>query len=108
MNRQTIYEQIVERKQEWIGGELQEMTDSYPRVIEGCSPKTKITNITLIDNGGNYPFFMIHGESYDCVFSIDVGGVTGKSGMEEGWLYFSGYGGHEFRIKQALKGAVDG
>ena len=103
MDRQTIYEQMVEKKQEWIGGELQELTDSYPRVIDGCSPKTKIIDITLTDNGGNYPFFMIHGENYDCGFATDVGGVMGMPGMEEGWLCFSGYGGHEFRIKQALK-----
>ena len=98
-----MWSQFVERKDEWIGGILQELEDSWPKVADGPFPKTFIHDITLTENGPNAAYFSVKGETYSCGGSTECLGVIGG---EEGWITFSGYGGHKWRIqrKQDIKG----
>ena len=99
---------IFERKEEWIGGELQELTDSFP-VLSDDAPITKIVDITLKPNGEKDAFFQVEGESYGCGFCTAIGGVMGVK-SDEGWLTLAGYAGHTWRIRKrkAITGAQNG
>ncbi len=93
-----MWSQFVERKEEWIGGILEETQDSFPQVGEGG--KTIITDITLEPNGEDSAIFSVNGKDFGC--SGDTGHL-GVIGGEEGWITLSGYGGHTWRIKQKSK-----
>ena len=90
---------FVAKKGQFIGGTLQDYGDSMDRAmgIAGASPpQTIIKDIELRPNGDDSAFFEVIGEEFSCGFSTDVGGVMGG---EAGWITFSGYGGHKWRIK---------
>jgi len=91
-----LWGQFVDRKEEFIGGILEETQDSYPQV-PGEASQTEIVDITLKPNGETSAMFHIVGKDYSCGFDVGHGGVTAG---EEGWLTFAGYGGHEFRIQK--------
>lgn len=101
----SLWGQFVERQGEWIGGELEDFGDSIPLSIQAGiqfdeSMKTVITGITLEPNGETSAMFSIDGKDFDCGFDVRHGGVMAG---EEGWITFSGYGGHKFRIKKPKK-----
>jgi len=81
---------FVEKKDEFIGGILQDLDMGY--CIE-----TKITDITLTPNGKDSAFFSVVGEEFTCGFDTGHGGITGG---DTGWMTFSGYSGHKWRIKK--------
>ena len=85
----NLYGQFVERQSEWIGQPLEDYD-------MGIKMTTVVTGIELEPNGEDSAFFKILGEDFDCGFDVHYGGI---SGGEDGWITFSGYGGHEFRIK---------
>jgi hypothetical protein len=85
-----LWSQFVERKEEWIGGILRD---------DEAEISTQITDITLTANGPESAFFCIVGVDYDCGFDVRYGGISGVQG-KPGWLVFSSYAGHLFRIKQ--------
>ena len=60
-----MWSQFIERKDEWIGGILQEMEDSWPQITDGPSKGTKITDITLEPNGEDSAYFSVEGEVRD-------------------------------------------
>lgn len=92
-----LWSQFVERKDEWIGGILEDFGDSMDRAMGMENAKTEITDICLKPNGKKAAFFEIIGKDFGCGFSTEVGGLTGG---EKGYITFSGYGGHEWRIKK--------
>ena len=93
-----LWGQFVEKQQEFIGGTLEDIGDVIDRGLFGTvSLKTTITGIELKPNGDNSAFFCVKGEDFDCGFDVKYGGVIAG---EEGWLTFSGYGGHTWRIKK--------
>ena len=69
--RKTIWEQLVEKKAEFIGGVLSEH-DS----IMGTE-KTIITDIKF-DQDGNSCWFGIEGEDFSCGFNTKYGGISGS------------------------------
>ncbi len=89
-----LWSQFVERKDEWIGGVLEDHD------MELCM-KTVITDIVLKPNGDDSAFFSVEGKDFTCGFDVSVGGIGGE--QEEPWLTFSGYAGHRWRIKQGGK-----
>lgn len=92
-----LWGQFVEGKDKWIGGTLKDSGDSMDKAIfGGATHETKITDVTLKPNGEDSAFFSIEGEDFGCGFDVSTGGVTAG---EEGWITFSGYGGHIFAIK---------
>ncbi len=92
-----LWSQFVEGKEEWIGGVLEEVRDSFPNLVPEGGVQAKITDIRLEPNGEDSAFFSVDGEGFGCGFDVGVGGITGG---EEGWITFCGYGGHTWRIKK--------
>lgn len=92
-----LWGQFVERQQEWIGGVLEDSGDNMDRSFGAGTMQTKITGITLEPTGENSAFFSVVGEEFTCGFNVKYGGV---SSGKEGWITFSGYGGHIWRIKK--------
>jgi len=93
-----LWGQFVERKEEFIGGTLEE-TDGRETIT------TKITGIELKPNGDDSAFFQICGEDFSCGFDAQCGGVDGAH-SGEGWIAFASVYGLSFKIKQ--KGDEDG
>ena len=96
-----LWSQFVEQKAEWIGGSLQDQGDAMDRAIgltDGSWMSTEITDIRLEPNGSDSAYFSVDGRDFSCGFDAQVGGIVGG---EDGWLTFSGYGGHTWRIKKA-------
>jgi len=93
-----LWGQFVEKKEEWIGGELMDGGDSFDIQL-GFSPvKTIITDIELRPNGKESAFFAVVGKDFECGFDVSVGGIGGE--QKDGWLTFSGYMGHKWKIKK--------
>ena len=94
-----LWSQFIERKEEWIGGTLQDFGDSMDKMLGmGEMGETIITDITLEPNGDDSAFFSVEGKKFGCGFDVGHGGISGRG--EEGWLTFSGYGGHKWRIRK--------
>lgn len=91
----SLWPQFKRQEQEWIGGELQEISSGFPETGEVAA--TEIVGIEWRENGNDSAWFGVEGKNYSCGFDVTVGGVTAG---EEGWLTFSGYGGHTWRIKK--------
>lgn len=92
-----MWEQFVEKQQEWIGGTLEDSGDSMDKAMGLGGMSTIITSIELKPNGETSAFFSVEGKDFGCGFDVRSGGITAG---EEGWITFSGYGGHTWRIKQ--------
>ena len=88
--RQTIWEQLVAKKEEWIGGKLEDTDTSF-----GAKPaRTTITDMTLRPNGQGQ-FFTVHGKKFDCGFNTRYGGIAGGG---DGMLRLGSYGLLAFNI----------
>ena len=85
-----LWSQFVERKNEWIGGVLEDFD-------MGEVMKTKIKDIELRPNGDDSAYFSIIGEDFDCGFDVSYGGITVG---DEGWVTFSRFYGGTHRIKE--------
>jgi hypothetical protein len=92
-----MWGQFVEKEKEFIGGILDDSGDAMDRRMGAEPMQTKITGITLKPNGETSAFFSVEGETFSCGFDVAHGGITAG---EEGWLTFSGYGGHTWRMKK--------
>ena len=55
-----------------------------------------LINNTL--NGPTSAYFTVGGEEFSCGFDAHFGDILGSG--EKGWITFSGYGGHKWRIKE--------
>lgn len=89
--------QFVERKNEFVGGCLQDFDMGY-------SAETTITDITLEPNGETSAFFSVVGADFTCGFDVGFGGISAGA---EGWLTFHGYAGHKWRIRPPENKAAD-
>lgn len=87
--RYSLWPQIVEQKDQYIGGTLID--------LDGA-PSTEITDITFIPNGEDSAMFTIHGKDYDCSCDVKYLGVAPELGGN-GWLGFSSRFGTGFKIK---------
>jgi hypothetical protein len=92
-----MWGQFVAKKEQFIGGILQDSGDSMDRRMGLPAGETVITDIALRPNGVDSAFFEVVGKDFTCGFDVGHGGVTAG---EEGWITFSGYGGHTWRIKE--------
>jgi hypothetical protein len=96
-----LWSQFVERKEEWIGGRLEDFGDSFDNLVGMAKAMpTEITDIILKPNGETSAMFSVEGKDFSCGFDVHSGGVVAGA---EGWITFSGYGGHVWRIKQKEK-----
>ena len=93
-----IWGQFVEKQEEWIGGILSDSGDSLDRRMGAEEMTTTITGIELKANGEDSAYFSVLGEDFECGFDVYLGGLSGN--QKEGWITFSGYMGHSWRIKK--------
>jgi hypothetical protein len=91
-----MWNQFVEKKEQWIGGILEDSGDSIDRHMGAEKMKTKIKDITLEPNGEESAMFHVIGEDFSCGGDVEHLGITAG---ESGYMTFSGYGGHSWRIK---------
>lgn len=93
-----MWSQFVEGKDKFVGGILEDFGDSMDRAILGDKGpmQTIITDITFEANGKESAMLSVEGEDFGCGFDVSSGGLTAG---EEGWITFSGYGDHTWRIK---------
>lgn len=95
-----LWGQFVDGQQHWIGGILEDLGDSMDRSM-GVEPiQTCITGIEMTPNGSDSAMFTVKGDDFDCGFDVHHGGICAG---EEGWITFSGYGDHKWRIKKPEK-----
>ena len=102
-----LWGQFIDRKEEWIGGELQDEGDEMDKTIAALAKKeliitTKILDIRMIPNGKESAYFRVIGEDFTCGSDVKYLGITGDAtAIKKGWLTLSGYGNHIWRIKKA-------
>lgn len=94
-----LWSQFIEKKEKWIGGTLKDFGDSMDRSMGYEGGTTIIKDIELVPNGKTSAYFRIIGKDFNCGFDVQHGGISSEG--EEGWLTFSGYGGHKFAVKEA-------
>lgn len=100
----SLWGQVVDKKEQFIGGTLEDFGDSMDCTLFGSKAhRTTITDITLTPNGDDSAFFSVEGEKFRCGFDVKHGGVTAG---EDGWITFGGYGGHTWRIKAIAKAEI--
>jgi hypothetical protein len=97
-----LWSQFVDRKDEWIGGELVDLGDGMDKILGIMQEpmRTTITGITLDPNGSDSAFFSIVGKDFTCGFDVHHGGIPNEQ-EGDGWLVFSGYGGARFMARRA-------
>jgi hypothetical protein len=66
-----MWGQFVEKKAEWIGGELHEID------VHAGEGKTKIIDIRLEPNGDDSAMFVIAGEDFTCCADVKCLGIGG-------------------------------
>jgi hypothetical protein len=88
---------IVDEKEKYIGGTLQDGGDVIDRAVSKQSLpfRTEIINMTLVDN-----YFMIYGKDFDCGCHTDH--LSTQHGMlwPDHGVALYGYGNHKFTIVQ--------
>lgn len=92
-----MWGQFIAEKEKWIGGQMHEISDSFPRAHNGNIPSTTIMDMRLRPNGDDSAYFEVIGKSYSCGSDVRYLGIV--SG-DEGWITFSGYGKHTWRIQE--------
>ena len=88
-----LWSQFVERKNEWVGGSLEEFGDQF---CGGAT--TEITDITL-SKESDCVFLTFRGKEFDESFNVEYGGIDSHQ-PDPDWLYFSVIMCPGFRIKQ--------
>ena len=83
-----MWGRFVETQEQFIGGLLEDVS---------AHMETAITGIELRPNGVDSAYFAVTGEDFDCGFDVHYGGLCGG---EQGYVTFSGYGGHTWRIAE--------
>lgn len=95
-----MWQQFVQRKEEWIGGVLEDFGDSMDRCMGIGKSSTEILDITLSENGEDSAMFSVKGDEFTCGSDVSCLGLTTG---DKGWITLGGYGGHTWRIKQKSK-----
>lgn len=92
-----FWSQFVDKSDEFKGGVLEDQGDSMDRMLGFKPARTTIKQIHLRPNGNDSAFFEVIGQDFAAGFDVKYGGVTAG---ESGWITFSGYGGHTWRIRK--------
>lgn len=96
-----LWGQFVDRKEEWIGGILEDFGDSIDSHMGFNGAKGEIADIVLDPNGDTSAYFQVlTADGWGCGFDVSCGVISGDPKNEKGWITFHGYGGHKWRIKQ--------
>lgn len=101
MENVSIWEQLVDRKQEFVGKILIDYGDSFDQangLVGRGGAITIITDMTLKSNGPDSKYFSVIGKDFTCGVDIGHGSVT----TDEKVLIVYGYGGHRWTIETAV------
>lgn len=90
-----MWGQFVEKKDTFIGGQLEDVGDSIDMAMGMGKMITSIIDIKLEPNKES-ALFSVVGELFTCNFDVRYGSIVGGA---DGWITFSGYMGHTWRIK---------
>lgn len=93
-----LWGQFVDDKAKWIGGDMEDSGDSMDKSLGFGGAATKIKDVILKPNGETSAYFTVVGEDFSCGFDVGYGGISGNG--DPGWITFSGYGGHQWKIRQ--------
>jgi hypothetical protein len=91
-----MWQQLVDQKEQWIGGKLIEYGDSMDRNLLKLKPiETELLDITLDEER-----IMFIGKDFQCGGSREYMGISGSPqfSVPANGLAIEGYGGHEFHI----------
>ena len=100
--RKSIWEQLVDQTEDWVGGILRDSGDLIDRQMGGATPATtEIVGMRLFPNG-DAPYFEVIGKDFDCGGSVKYLGISGNQSRTD-QLCLSGYGGHSFVIQKPSK-----
>lgn len=95
-----MWEEFVKKKNNFIGGVLEDFGDMFDQMLKGEKYlETKIIDIVLKPNGNDSAYFLVMGKDFDCGFDVKYGRIIPG---EKGWVSFSGYGSHIWRIKPII------
>lgn len=72
----SMWESIVERKQQFIGKTLKEYDDRTDQVFQ-----TTVVDITLTPNGTDSVYFKVVGKDGSCGFDVEYGGISEHNGV---------------------------
>jgi hypothetical protein len=97
-----MWQQLVDQKDEWIGGRLIDYGDEIDRALFDYPLETVIVDIELTERT-----FHVIGEEFTCGGGRQYVGIMARPEFEvpENGLAITGYGGHEWHI---VKPAKDG
>lgn len=90
-----LWQQFVDKKNEWIGGKLVDNGDSMDILLGAKPMQTEIVDIVLSANGKDSAMFEVVGKEFTC--SADVGYLGIGTSTDKG-LQLYGYGDHSFKI----------
>lgn len=92
-----MWQELVDKKEQWIGGLLTDFGDLLPPSFEPMSTK-------IVDMKVGPDYFEVIGEDFTCGGARDCLGIAGNPRNAHGeGLTFSGYGGHEWSIAKPAK-----
>lgn len=92
-----MWQQLVDRQTEWVGGTLVDFGDSQDRAIfpDELPARTRIVEFELTPTQ-----FNVRGENFSCGGGREYLGIVGtpRFPIDGNGLAIEGYGGHEFHI----------
>lgn len=96
-----MWQQFVQKKDEWIGGVLQDR-DNDPFLGGVTIGPTVITDVVLRENGKDSAWFEFSGKDYSCGFDVKYGGIGGNQPGND-VLRIQGYGSMAFDVSKPKK-----
>lgn len=93
MEAHTFWTDLVDNKDNFIGGTLSE----YGLTIN----TTPIVDIKLTPNDGSTTLTIV-GEDFECIFDTKQWGLFGAQTFNKDYMKFTGYGGKVFSIEKHI------
>lgn len=79
----SLWPQFIDNKNEWVGGILEELQDSFPQIGNDESSTTEIVDIKFSANGKDSAYFEVIGKDYSCGGDVQYLGVVGGEAERE-------------------------
>lgn len=91
--RYSLWPKFVIGKLDWIGGQLEDLDP------DARGARTTIVDISFEANGETSAVFIVTGLDFACASDVRYLAVDPRAGGD-GWISFSGFMGHKWRIRQ--------
>ena len=97
-----MWQQFVQKKDEWIGGILTDYGDNFDKnfynMSEDFPMKTEITDIVLLPSSIDSAMLIFQGKDFDCGSDVQYLGIVVDKDCVG--LKFEGFAGHEWSISK--------